>query len=88
MSPEQFVAQLGAEGFVEVVTVERAAAGRLDDHAHPFEAKALILDGEITLRVAGEATVYRAGQIFHLPAGMPHAEAYGPAGVRYLVGRK
>ena len=88
MSPEQFAERLRAEGFSEFVTVEREPGGALDVHSHPFEAKALILDGEITLRVDGRDTVCTAGETFHLAAGKPHAESYGPRGVRYLVGRK
>ncbi|MDE2586047.1 MAG: cupin domain-containing protein [Betaproteobacteria bacterium] len=87
MTPEQFSEQLAGEGFAQIVTVERPA-GELTEHAHPFEAKALILEGEITLEIAGRVAVYRAGQVFHLPAETPHRESYGPAGVRYLVGRK
>lgn len=88
MNPEQFTEQLKAEGFAEIVTVEREAGGALDEHAHPFEAKALILDGEIVIEIAGRATVFKVGEVFHLPAALPHTERYGPTGVRYLVGRK
>lgn len=56
MSPEQFSQQLAVEGFDQVVTVE-PAAGELAEHAHPFAAKVLILAGEMTLEVAGRATV-------------------------------
>ena len=87
MSPEFFLQQLAEEGFTQVVTVERGA-GELAEHAHPFAAKALILAGEIRLEIAGRVARYQAGQIFHLPADTPHRESYGPAGVRYPVGRK
>ncbi|HJW04844.1 MAG TPA: cupin domain-containing protein [Azospira sp.] len=75
MSPEQFSQQLADEGYTQVVTVERTA-GELAEHAHPFAAKALILAGEMTPKVAGRVTVYQAGQIFHLPADTPHSESY------------
>ncbi|MBS0513372.1 MAG: cupin domain-containing protein [Proteobacteria bacterium] len=89
MSPDEFAERLRAEGYAEIVLVERAPGGALDEHAHPFEAKALILDGEIHIQAAGgEEKRYAAGQVFHLPAHLRHAERYGPAGVRYLVGRK
>ncbi len=88
MNAAQFSERLVAEGFGEIVTVERPPGGALDEHTHPFEAKALILDGEIAIEIDGRTEVFRTGQLFHLPAGMPHAEHYGPAGVRYLVGRK
>jgi len=88
MSPEEFKAQLRSLGFSEFVLVEWPANGGLDEHTHPFEARALILAGEITLKVAGRETLYRPGEIFRLAHGEPHEERYGPAGVRYLVGRR
>ena len=77
-----------AEGYGEVTTVTRAANGSLDVHSHPFEARALILAGEITISCAGRETVYHPGEVFHLAHAEPHAERYGPQGVNYLVGRK
>ncbi|MFI4887115.1 MAG: cupin domain-containing protein [Burkholderiales bacterium] len=58
------------------------------EHAHPFDVRALVLNGEITLTVEGIEYAYREGDIFVLPAGHRHAEAVGPAGVDYLVGRR
>ncbi|MDR3396213.1 MAG: cupin domain-containing protein [Pandoraea sp.] len=87
MQRDAFEQALAREGFTELVTVTREA-GDLDVHAHPFEAKALILFGEIAIRVDGSERVYREGDVFHLPANVAHAERYGPAGVQYLVGRK
>jgi len=80
--------ELRRAGFEEFVTVAWPADGMLDEHAHPFESRALILSGEITLVVDGRATLYGEGQVFHLPRGTLHSERYGPSGVRYLVGRR
>lgn len=88
MERNDFMAVLASEGFAETVTVEREAHGSLDVHAHPFEAKALILDGEIRLCIGETEQIFKAGQVFHLLAGTPHSETYGPEGVRYLVGRR
>ena len=49
MEHDQFVELLRQEGFEQLVTVEREPNGALDLHRHPFEAKALILDGELRL---------------------------------------
>jgi quercetin dioxygenase-like cupin family protein len=61
---------------------------RVPEHAHPFDVRALVLNGEITLTVEGIEYAYREGDIFVLPAGYAHAEAVGPTGVDYLVGRR
>jgi quercetin dioxygenase-like cupin family protein len=88
MHRDEFLSLLSSEGFDEVVTVTREANGALDVHAHPFEAKALILEGDVTIRIGDDAHNYRAGDVFHLATNIEHAEQYGPQGVSYLVGRK
>ena len=88
MEREVFRDILISEGFEEAVTVTREPDGFLGLHAHPFEAKALILSGELILNVQGAEQCYQAGQVFHLAAGTPHSEQYGPQGVEYLVGRR
>ena len=88
MDRAPFEQTLQAQGY-EVSTVRRAAHGRLDVHTHPFEARALILAGEVRIRCEGEEEkLYRPGEIFHLAHGQPHSESYGPEGVSYLVGRR
>jgi len=88
MTPEQFADELAREGFEPAVTVTREAGGMLGDHTHPFEAKALILSGDIRIATAASERVYQAGDVFHLAAEEPHSEFYGMLGVQYLVGRK
>lgn len=87
MDRETFIRTLASEGFPEPVLVTREA-GTMNEHTHPFEAKALIVAGEIGISVNGAETVYRPGDVFHLPANTPHFERYGADGVQYLAGRK
>ncbi len=88
MTREEFERMLAAEGIETVVEVVREPNGSLDTHSHPFEARALILDGEITVVVDGKTIHCKPGDTFHLAADVPHTETYGPQGVRYLAGRK
>ncbi|MBC8639345.1 cupin [Caballeronia sp. EK] len=88
MQRDEFLALLASEGFREVVTVTREPDGSMDVHAHPFEAKALILEGDLSIRIGADANTYRPGDIFHLATNIEHSEQYGPEGVSYLVGRK
>jgi hypothetical protein len=83
-----FVNALSSEGFADPVKVCRDANGFLDAHTHPFEAKALILEGEIKIVIAKEEKTYRPGDVFQLAENTSHSEFYGPNGVTYLVGRK
>jgi quercetin dioxygenase-like cupin family protein len=84
---ESFIRTLADEGFPEPVLVTREHGG-MDEHAHPFEAKALIVAGEIRIRAGGEERLYQVGDVFHLAANEPHTERYGPQGVQFLVGRR
>jgi quercetin dioxygenase-like cupin family protein len=88
MQRDEFIALLHAEGFNEVVTVTRDPNGSLDVHTHPFEAKALILAGDLVIRCGDDTRHYRVGDVFHLAKNVEHREDYGPDGVSYLVGRK
>ena len=88
MTEQEFRNQLAADGITTVVAVEREANGFMDTHTHPFEARALILDGEITIVAEGNTQHCVAGDTFRLAANVPHTETYGPRGVKYLAGRK
>ncbi|MBI2744975.1 MAG: cupin [Burkholderiales bacterium] len=88
MDQDLFRRELQAAGFEQITTVTREPNGFLDTHTHPFEAKALILSGEITLVCGGREQRYQPGEVFHLALAEPHTERYGPQGVSYLVGRK
>ncbi|MBB2897539.1 cupin [Pseudomonas sp. AS2.8] len=83
-----FIEQLAREGFQAPVLVEREALGSLESHAHPFEAKALVIHGELRIRTAAGERRYGVGEVFHLAAHEPHAEVFGAQGVRYLAGRR
>ncbi len=88
MNQSDFVQELVAQGFPKPVIVDQVPNGGIGPHRHDFEAKALILEGEITLEVDGKKTLYRPGDVFHLLLNQLHSEQYGPQGVRYLAGRK
>ena len=88
MERDDFLKILSEEGYSEAVTVEREPHGSIDLHTHPFEAKALILKGEVRIGIGESEKVFRAGDVFHLRANEPHWETYGAEGVGYLVGRK
>lgn len=88
MTEAEFRQQLADDGITTVVTVEREPNGALDTHSHPFEARALILSGEITIVYDGRTIHCGPGETFRLDANVPHTEQYGPQGVTYLAGRK
>ena len=88
MKTEDFEAQLKADNFDEITLVEKPVGYAMAEHQHPFEARALITRGAITLTVNGLSTTYVQGDIFRLPAQTPHHEDASAHGVTYLAGRK
>lgn len=83
-----FETALRSAGYAEVEIKQLAAGTHNAKHEHPFDMRALVLDGEITLTVDGEARAYRSGEVFTMDAGCGHIEDVGAQGVRYLVGRR
>ena len=51
------------------------------NHCHDFDAKALVLGGEITITRDNSPVTFRAGQCFEVPMGCMHAEHVGQEGV-------
>ena len=88
MNTQDFEAQLKANNFGEIVTIEKPVGYALGEHSHPFDACALITQGSITLLVNAVSATYSVGDVFRLPAGTPHHESAVPHGVTYVVGRK
>lgn len=81
-------AALAADGFAAPLDRRMEAGQAAPEHTHPFDARLLILQGEFLLTCRGETRRYGPGEAFDLPAGIPHAEACGPEGATYLVGRR
>lgn len=88
MQKQTFVNAVLADGFDEPVLVSREANGFMAEHSHPFEARALIVSGEIEIGLGDTKQTYRAGEVFHLTHAQPHWERYGPGGVTYWSARK
>ena len=88
MDVKAFEAGLRSDGFDEIFNREYPPGFQATDHTHGFDVRALVLGGEITLKVDGVTRAYRTGDVFVMEAGCVHAEAVGPEGVTYLVGRR
>ena len=56
------------------ITLFAFAAGEgLTEHASPFEALVLMLEGVLVLTIDGQAVEARPGDIVRMPANVPHA---------------
>lgn len=85
---EAFRAAALAEGFTEVLPRTWAADTVVPEHTHPFEVKAVVVEGELWLGCAEGMRHLQAGDRFELAAEVPHTERYGPAGATYWVARR
>ena len=85
MNSAEFEANLAQEGYTEVVKRGMEADKIVDEHDHPFDAKLLILEGELTLTREGATRTYHAGDIFSMAAGCRHVEQSGSEGALYRI---
>jgi AraC-like ligand binding domain len=85
---ESFKSHWLAQGFDEVLERHWAPGTVLDDHTHPFAVQALVVQGEMWLKMAGETRHLQPGDSFELAREVLHAERYGPHGATYWVARR
>ena len=86
---EKFRDDMLAAGYEEVLERPWAPYAEAPTHTHPFEANALVIQGEMWLtEQGGTARRLEAGDRFHLQANVPHEERYGPQGAIYWVARR
>jgi quercetin dioxygenase-like cupin family protein len=86
MTRAEFEAELRRDGYQEIRNGRMAAHTTNPEHAHDFDARVMVLDGEIAIACDGAEGIYRQGDIFAVSAGRPHAERCGPEGMQYLAG--
>ena len=88
MTFTDFEAGVKAKGFGEVLKRKWAPDTVVQTHSHPFDANAVVVQGEMWLTVGSETQHLLAGDTFELARGTPHAERYGKEGATYWVGRR
>ena len=87
MDRETFEAELKRDGY-EIQTNTTPGAKVNPEHSHPFDVKAMVLKGAMTLTREGTSQTYKPGEVFTMPRGCLHYESYGREGAVVLLGRK
>lgn len=77
-----------AAGADEVIERRWSPGQIVETHTHPFDADAVLAEGEMWLTCSGETRHLHVGDTFHIPALTPHDERYGPGGAVYWVARR
>ena len=88
MERVEFETALREEGYLEVADRRMQPNKTNPEHSHEFDARLLVLEGEMTITCEGVEQTYRPGDTFAMSAGCLHTEQCGPEGVRYLAGRR
>lgn len=57
------------------------------DESHPFNEALLVLEGQMNLQFGEEVIAVRAGEVYIVPAGIPHAVAAGSHGTLVIIDR-
>ena len=86
LTREAFESDLRREGF-DVVNGGQRPDFAEDMHAHDFDARIMVLAGEITVTCDGKSDVFHAGDHCEISAGCQHTTKAGPEGVAYIVGK-
>ena len=86
---EKFRDEMLAAGYEEVFERSWAPGAVAAVHTHPFEANAMVVQGEMWLiEQGGSERRLEVGDRFHLQADIPHEERYAPRGAIYWVARR
>jgi len=84
----EFESRAKAQGYDQVLERKWEPGQVVATHSHPFDASAVVVQGEMWLMV-GDATQHiRPGGTFQLERNTPHSERYGSEGATYWVGRR
>ena len=86
LTREAFESDLRREGF-DVVHGGQQPNFAEELHAHDFDARIMVLSGEITVTRDNKADTFRAGDHCEIPAGCQHTTNVGPEGVALMVGK-
>ena len=84
----EFETRLKAKGFNEFLERRWEPGQVVGTHSHPFDATAVVVQGEMWLTV-GAATVHIVpGGGFEIDRGTTHGERYGSDGATFWVARR
>ena len=87
MNQSGFEADLRREGY-KVFYGGYRANEVIADHTHDWDARVMVMGGEITVTRGGKADTFRVGNGCTVAAREVHAEHAGPQGVALVIGRR
>lgn len=88
MTEEESVKKLKEEGFINMYIWHDDPGVVYPDHAHPFVAAHVILNGEMTIACEGKFIKVKKGERYDVPKNTVHSAKVGTEGCTYIVGEK
>lgn len=88
MDRKAFETELKRDGYDEILTGTTQGPKHNAEHSHPYDVKAMVIEGAITLAWEGRTQTFRPGDVFTMARGCPHTETFQAEGAVTLVGRK
>ena len=88
MQRADFEAAIRAEGFEDIIEKTGEPNFQAKPHTHPFDVRILVLEGQLTVTMGDEPHVCGPGDTFKMQSECEHFESHGPAGSRYILGRR
>ncbi len=67
------------------IKVLRMDASAYPNEVHSFVEALLVVEGQMNLEIAGKTVCVQAGEVFMVPAGIPHAVAAGSRGTLVII---
>lgn len=65
---------------VSFAVIDLAPSLRMPEHRHHQEQLGVVVRGELTLTIAGDAQLRRPGDLWVIPGDVPHSVVVGPQG--------
>ena len=87
MDRTAFEDELQRDGYQVVVNTMQPNVTN-PEHAHDFDARLLVVAGEMTVAIGEQRTTYKIGDTFSMTHGCRHSEHAGPNGATYVAGRR
>jgi quercetin dioxygenase-like cupin family protein len=87
MDRATFETELQRDGYQVVVNTMQPDATN-PEHQHDFDARVMVVAGEMAVVIGDQRNTYRVGETFSLTNGCRHSEHAGPAGATYVAGRR
>ena len=83
--PEAWRSQIVGQPAGANLKVVRMDGQAYPNESHPFDEALLVLEGQMNLQLGATVTHVGPGEVYIVPAGVPHAVAEGSSGTLVII---